>query len=67
MNEEKIIKNIDMLYDKYNVDKSFYSHMSNQEKIRCMKGILAELDIKKKIPYKDSDIEIIKDIFSLCC
>ena len=67
MNEEKIIKSIDMLYEKYNVDKSFYSVMSNQEKIRGMKGILAELDLKKKFPYTDSDIEIIKDIFSMCC
>ena len=67
MNEEKIIENIDMLYEKYEVDKSFYSKMSNQEKIRGMKGILAELDLKKKMPYVDVDIEIIKDIFSLCC
>lgn len=67
MNEEKIIKSIDMLYEKYNVDKSFYSGMSDQEKIRGMKGILAELDLKKKIPYTDLDIEIIKDIFSVCC
>ncbi len=67
MNEEKIIEYIDMLYEKYEVDKSFYSQMNNQEKIRGMKGILAELDLKKRFPYTDSDIEIIKDIFSLCC
>ena len=67
MNEEKIIKSIDILYEKYMVDKSFYNKMSNQEKIRRMKGILAELDLKKKMPYEDSDVEIIKDIFSFCC
>ena len=32
MNEEKIIKGIDILYEKYMVDKSFYNKMSNQEK-----------------------------------
>lgn len=62
MNEEKIIKSIDILYEKYMVDKSFYNKMSNQEKIRRMKGILAELDLKKKMPYEDSDVEIIKDL-----
>lgn len=52
MNEEKIIKSIDILYEKYMVDKSFYNKMSNQEKIRRMKGILAELDLKKKCRMK---------------
>ena len=51
MNEEKIIKSIDILYEKYMVDKSFYNKMSNLEKIRRMKGILAELDLKKKMPF----------------
>lgn len=63
MNEEKIIKSIDILYEKYMEDKSFYNKMSNQEKIRRMKGILAELDLKKKMPYEDLDVEIIKGYF----
>lgn len=62
-----VMKMIDILYEKYQVDSSFYCEMSNQEKIRGMKGILAELDQKKKFPYTDSDLEVIKDIFSLCC
>ncbi len=62
-----VMKMIDILYEKYQVDSSFYCEMSNQEKIRGMKGILAELDKKKKFPYTDSDLEVIKDIFSLCC
>ena len=61
------MKMIDILYEKYQVDSSFYCEMSNLEKIRGMKGILAELDKKKKFPYTDSDLEVIKDIFSLCC
>ena len=62
-----VMKMIDILYEKYQVDSSFYCEMSNLEKIRGMKGILAELDKKKKLPYTDSDLEVIKDIFSLCC
>lgn len=62
-----VMKMIDILYEKYQVDSSFYCEMSNLEKIRGMKGILAELDQKKKVPYTDSDLEVIKDIFSLCC
>ncbi len=62
-----VMKMIDILYEKYQVDSSFYCEMSNLEKIRGMKGILAELDKKKKFPYTDSDLEVIKDIFSLCC
>ena len=62
-----VMKMIDILYEKYQVDSSFYCEMSNLEKIRGMKGILAELDQKKKFPYTDSDLEVIKDIFSLCC
>lgn len=67
MNKQNIIERIDMLYDKYEVDKSFYEKMNEDEKIRGVKGILAELDMKKKIPYDSSDIEMIKDIFSLYC
>lgn len=45
MDEDKIIETIDKLYEKYKVDKSFYNEMSKQEKIRGMKGILAELEV----------------------
>ena len=67
MDIENVIRNIDMLYEKYEVDKSFYNKMSRQEIIKGIKGILAELDLKKKMQYTASDIELIKDIFSLYC
>lgn len=67
MNIQNTIEIIDMLYDKYGVDKKFYSEMSDDEIARGIKGILAELDMKKKNPYSSSDIEMIKDIFALFC
>lgn len=67
MNENEIIKKIDYLYSKYKVDKKIYSNMTDKELILGMKGILAELDIKKTGQYDKSDLEIIKKIYSICC
>ena len=63
----KILKTIDELYEKYGVDRTFYSDMEVNEIIRGMKGILAELDLKKQKSYTKEDAEKIKDIYGLCC
>mgnify|MGYP004446031517 CR=1 FL=1 len=67
MSEEKILKTIDELYEKYGVDRIFYSDMEVNEIMRGMKGILAELDLKKQKSYTKEDAEIIKDIYGLFC
>jgi len=67
MSEEKIITIIDELYEKYGVERTLYSDMEAKEIIRGMKGILAELDLKKQNPYTKEDVELIKDIYGLCC
>lgn len=67
MNIKSILRQIDYLYDKYGVDKSFYFFMNDEQKIKGMKGILAELDLKKNIEYDKVDLKIIKDIYSVCC
>ena len=41
MSEDKIIKIIDELYEKYGVERIFYSDMETEQIIRGMKGILA--------------------------
>lgn len=64
---EKILRQIDYLYDKYGVDKSFYFSMNDEQKIKGMKGILAELDFKKNREYDENDSKIIKDIYFICC
>ena len=40
MSEDKIIKTIDELYEKYGVERIFYSDMETEQIIRGMKGIL---------------------------
>ena len=56
MKIEDILSQIDYLYEKYNVDKSFYISMNKEQKIKGMKGILAELDLKKNSEYEKKDI-----------
>lgn len=67
MKIEDILSQIDYLYEKYNVDKSFYISMNKEQKIKGMKGILAELDLKKNSEYEKKDIMIIKNIYSIFC
>ena len=49
MSEDKIIKTIDELYEKYGVERIFYSNMETEQIIRGMKGILANLDLNKQL------------------
>lgn len=67
MTEKEILSAIDYLYRKYEVSNDFYILLSEENKIRAMKGILAELDKKKKAEYSKEDIELIKDIYFMCC
>lgn len=67
MNEDRIIKTIDELYEKYGVERIFYSGMETEQIIRGMKGILANLDLNKQKSYTREDAELIKDIYGLCC
>lgn len=67
MSEDKIIKTIDELYEKYGVESVFYSDMETEQIIRGMKGILANLDLNKQKSYTKEDEELIKDIYGLFC
>ena len=67
MSEDKIIKIIDELYEKYGVERIFYSDMGTEQIIRGMKGILANLDLNKQKSYNKEDAELIKDIYFMYC
>ena len=67
MSEDKIIKIIDELYEKYGVERIFYSDMETEQIIRGMKGILANLDLNKQKSYTKEDAELIKDIYFMYC
>ena len=67
MSEDKIIKIIDELYEKYGVERIFYSDMGTEQIIRGMKGILANLDLNKQKSYTKEDAELIKDIYFMYC
>ena len=67
MSEDKIIKIIDELYEKYGVERIFYSDMGTEQIIRGMKGILANLDFNKQKSYTKEDAELIKDIYFMYC
>lgn len=67
MTTDEVISAIDYLYSEYDVSKEFYLDLSIDKRLKCMKGILAELDQKKKIEYKAEDIELIKEIYFMYC
>lgn len=43
-----VIQRIEEMYRNYEVDLAFLDTMDENQKIKGMKGILAELDLKKK-------------------
>ena len=67
MNKNEIIDSINELYEKYEVDKTIFEKLDKDELIRSMKGILAELDKKKKREYTKEDIITIRKIYNMCC
>ena len=61
MSEDKIIKIIDELYEKYGVERIFYSDMGTEQIIR------GNLDLNKQKSYTKEDAELIKDIYFMYC
>ena len=48
------------------MNKSFYNKMSNQKNQRNERNF-SRMRFEEQMLYEDSDVEIIKDIFSFCC
>jgi len=46
---------------------AFLDALDDERKIKGMKGILAELDLKKKHDYTPEDSKFIRKIYSMFC
>ncbi len=62
-----VIQRIEEMYRNYEVDLAFLDTMDENQKIKGMKGILAELDLKKKMGYTPEDLNFIKQVYALFC
>ncbi len=66
MDKTRVVEEMHRLYAKYNVSTEMLENLS-EDRIRGIKGLLAELDFKKCCDYTDNDKEIIKEIFFYYC
>ncbi len=64
---DAIIQRVEEMYKKYGVDLKFLEKLDDEKKIKGMKGVLAELDLKKKENYTSDDLLFIKEIYSMFC
>lgn len=67
INNKIIIQRIEEMYKKYGVDTEFLELLDEEQKIKGMKGLLAELDLNKKEDYSLDDLSFIKKIYSIFC
>lgn len=65
--ESAIIQRVEEMYRKYGVDLKFLEILEDEQKIKGMKGVLAELDLKKSRDYTSDDLLFIKNIYSMFC
>ncbi|MCM1500748.1 MAG: hypothetical protein NC124_20000 [Clostridium sp.] len=62
-----IMRRVEEMYRKYGVDLAFLERLNDEQKIKGMKGILAELDLKKNGDYTSDDLLFIRKIYSMLC
>ena len=67
INNEIIIQRIEEIYRKYGVSTKFIESLNSEQKIKGMKGILAELDIKKEKEYSAEDLLFIRKVYAMFC
>ena len=67
METKFIIQKIEELYKKHGVDSAFIDKLDDKQKIKGMKGVLAELDLNKKKEYSADDLLFIQKIYSMFC
>lgn len=67
INDKAIIQRLEEMYQKYGVDTQFLNTLDENRKIKGMKGILAELEIKKKGEYTPDDLLFIQQIYAMYC
>lgn len=62
-----IIQRVEEMYRKYGVDTERLELLDDERKIKGMKGVLAELDLKRKMDYSPEDLLLIRQIYSTLC
>lgn len=67
MKDSIIIQRMEEMYRKYGVDLKFLEMLDDEQKIKGMKGVLAELDLKKNGDYTSDDLLFIRKIYSMFC
>ena len=55
------------MYKKYGVDSRCIIDLTDDQIVKGMKGVLAELDLNKKREYEQEDLFMIKKIYSMFC
>ena len=67
IDSKAIIQRVEEMYRYYEVDLAFLETLDDEQKMKGLKGVLAELDLKKKVSYAPDDMSFIKQIYSLLC
>ena len=67
LNNSIIIQRIEEMYRKYGVDLEFLEALDEKQKIKGMKGVLAELELKKNGGYTSDDLLFIQEVYSMFC
>lgn len=67
INNSMVIRRIEEMYKKYGVDLKFLEMLDDEQKIKGMKGVLAELELNKKCDYTSDDSLFIREIYSMFC
>ena len=67
IDSKAIIQRVEEMDRYYEVDLAFLETLDDEQKMKGLKGVLAELDLKKKVSYTPDDLSFIKQIYSLFC
>ena len=67
MCEFQVIEAIKNMYIEYGVDVAVVENMTDEQIIKGMKGVLAQLDINKKKEYSEEHKFFIKKVYARFC
>lgn len=67
MYDFQVIEAIKNMYIEYGVDADFVKNMTDEQIIKGMKGVLAQLDINKRKEYSEEHRVFIKEFYARFC
>ena len=67
INSRDVVSYVKKMYKKYGVDSRCIIDLTDDQIVKGMKGVLAELDLNKKREYEQEDLFMIKKIYSMFC